>query len=165
MPEIVVTPEAGLEVVLAHHGPSHAVCFGSPTRPALQPGAVETLTLTFHDIAEPRADHVAPNEKDVCELVAFARLWDGARPLVLQCWLGVSRSAAGALIAGAARGADAMALARQLRAASPSATPNPLMLALADEALDLEGTLVAAGRAIGRGKVPVARPFVLVLPS
>lgn len=158
-----MTPEAGLAGVLVAHRPERIACFGSPGRPATPPNLPHVLTLAFHDIAEERAGHVAPSRDDVATLIAFAHAWDGERALVLQCWMGVSRSTAGALIVGATRGADVGALATRMRAASPAATPNPLMLAHADALLGLDGGLVAAGRAIGRGAVPVAHPFVLRL--
>lgn len=160
---IVVTSEAHLPAVLRDHRPSHAACFGSPSRAPAEADVPHTLAQTFHDIAAPRAGHRAPSRRDVTALVAFARAWDGAAPMVLQCWMGVSRSTAAALVVGASLGADPVALARALRAASPSATPNPLMLAHGDDVLDLGGTLAAGGRAIGRGTVPVAQPFVLRL--
>ena len=42
-------------------------------------------------------------------------------------------------------------LAQALRSLSPSATPNPLMIALADTALARQGRMIAAIQAIGRG--------------
>ena len=159
--DIAVTSEMHMMDVMARLRPAHVVCFGSPARPAARPDAPHVLLLDFHDIGAPRDGHVAPGRGHVAELIAFARGWTGATALVCQCWMGVSRSTAGALIAAAARGGDPLVLARRMRAASPSATPNPLMLAHADALLGLDGALVAAGRAIGRGAVPIARPFVL----
>ena len=158
-----MTPEVELDAVLAEHRRAHVVCFGSPSRPATPPDLPNVLALNFHDIAEPREGHVAPSRSDIDRLILFARAWNGNGPLVMQCWMGVSRSTAGALIAGAALGADPNPLARRLRMASPAATPNPLMLRLADKALNLRGALAEAGGSIGRGTVPVAHPFVLAL--
>ena len=164
MARVVVTPEAGLADALVTHRPSHAACFGSPSRPAVAPDVSHVLLQSFHDIAEPRAGHVAPTRADADALIAFLRAWDGTAPLLLQCWMGVSRSTAALLIAGTARGADPAALARTLRERSPAATPNPLMVAHADDALALGGRLRAAAAAIGRGTVPVAEPFALDVP-
>ena len=53
-------------------------------------------------------------------------------------------------------------LARRLRKASPMATPNPLMVALADAQLGLEGRLSDAIRSIGRGEDAFeGEPFVM----
>ena len=46
---------------------------------------------------------------------------------------------------------DEMELARELRALSPSATPNARLIALADALLRREGRMVEAVRSIGRG--------------
>lgn len=160
---IIVTPEAELEEVLALHGPEALACFGSPSRPPTAPAGIErTLLFTFHDIAEPREGHVAPSHADMERFVSFVREWPRSAPLVLQCWLGVSRSTAAGLISLATLGVSAEKAARRLRETAPFATPNPLMLSHADDALELSGALVAAGRSIGRGTTTDrGRPFML----
>ena len=124
--------------------------------------------MSFHDTDGPRAGLVAPSRADIAALIAFGRDWDETAPLLVHCQMGISRSPAAALIlAAAARpGAPEAALATALRAASPCATPNPLMIALADELLGRSGRLVAAAKSIGRGTdyVPY-RMFALALDA
>lgn len=116
-------------------------------------GEVAELSLVFNDIVEPRPDLVAPSRADIAALLAFGADWDGARPLLVHCRMGISRSTAACLIlAAAARpGIKEGRLAAALREAAPCATPNGLMIALADDLLGRDGRLAAAARAIGRG--------------
>jgi predicted protein tyrosine phosphatase len=67
--------------------------------------------------------------------------------------VGVSRSPAAALAVACQQRPDLeeLAVARALRAAAAQATPNPLLVGLADRALGRDGRLMAAARAIGRG--------------
>jgi predicted protein tyrosine phosphatase len=111
------------------------------------------LELVFNDIVEARSGLVAPGAEAFGRLLAFAAGWDGRAPLLLSCYAGVSRSPAAAYaIACLKRGpGEERALARVLRAASPSSTPNPLVVALADAALGRGGAMVKAVREIGRG--------------
>jgi predicted protein tyrosine phosphatase len=107
----------------------------------------------MNDVAEPAPGLVAPDAAQIAQLLAFARSWSGERPFLVHCLAGVSRSPAAALAIACQHrpDLDEAVLAQALRTASPQATPNPLMLALADGLLDRAGRLVAAGRAIGRG--------------
>jgi predicted protein tyrosine phosphatase len=121
----------------------------APTPPA----GVAHLTQRFHDIAEPRPDLIAPGRAMIAELLAFGAAWTEPAPLLIHCWMGISRSPAAALaLACAARPElEEMLIAEALRRASPSATPNPLIVALADDLLGRQGRLIAAAAAIGRG--------------
>src|SRR5262249_38174958 len=76
-----------------------------------------------------------------------------AKPLVVHCYAGISRSTAGAYVAACALNPrrDELAIARQLRRASATATPNSRFVALADRMLCREGRMVAAIDAIGPG--------------
>ena len=76
----------------------------------------------------------------------FAAEWDRRDPLLIHCYAGVSRSTAAAYAVACALQpeADELALAAALRAASPSATPNPRIVALADSHLGRQGRMVAA---------------------
>lgn len=133
-----------------------------------QPVLTHRLDLRLHDIAEPRPGLVAPSRADVASLLAFGESWDGSRPLLVHCRMGISRSTAAALIlaAGARPRLDEVALSAALRLAAPCATPNPLMIALADELLGRSGRLVAAVREIGRGAdYAPYRMFALDLPA
>jgi predicted protein tyrosine phosphatase len=96
---------------------------------------------------------VAPDETHVGKIVDFARSWDQSAPLLIHCWMGVSRSPAAALISALAvePDQDDEGLARRLRAVSPYATPNARLIEFADDILGRNGRLVAAVRSIGRG--------------
>jgi predicted protein tyrosine phosphatase len=53
-------------------------------------------------------------------------------------------------------------IARRLRAASASATPNPRLVAVADQLLCRDGRMITAVAAIGRGEfASEGRPFAL----
>lgn len=150
---LAVCPLSRLDAHLAAHQPSHVVSLLSPSAQPPEIGAVKRLHLAFHDIAEPREGLIAPDTAMIADLLAFADGWDGARPLLLHCYAGVSRSTAAAFILACrlAPQRDEADLAKALRSLSPSATPNPLMVALADAALERQGRMIAAIRAIGRG--------------
>jgi len=139
--------------------PSHLVSVMSPdelppTPPGLDPA--RHLRIACHDIVEPLPGHVLPEARHVESLVAFAREWAPASPMLVHCLAGVSRSTAAALIAAVvhAPGQEAL-LARRLRAAAPHANPNRRLIALADEILGCNGRLVEAVRAIGPGAAVV----------
>lgn len=111
------------------------------------------LILSMHDIAEAREGMTLPGEEHVQGLLDFAGKWDRSRPLVVNCYAGISRSTASAYIIAAALAPsrDEAELARTLRARSPSATPNPRLVAIADQLLDRDGRMISAIAAIGRG--------------
>ncbi|RVQ70882.1 tyrosine phosphatase family protein [Sinorhizobium medicae] len=109
---------------------------------------------------------IAPQEEHVRGIIGFARNWDRTRPMLIHCWMGVSRSPAAALIAALAvePDQDDHALARRLRLASPFATPNARLVEFGDEALSRKGRLVDAVRSIGRGADADGNaPFILPL--
>lgn len=105
-----------------------------------------------------------PGEVHVAALLDFARGWDRAKPMVINCYAGISRSTASAYIIAAALAPqrDEMELALTLRALSPSATPNPRLIALADRVLGRGNRMVDAIASIGRGADAYEGvPFVL----
>ena len=111
------------------------------------------LLLSMHDIAEARDGLTLPGEEHVQAVLDFARGWARSRPLVVNCFAGISRSTASAYIVAAALAPqrDEMELAQTLRALSPSATPNPRLIALADGLLGRQNRMVKAIASIGRG--------------
>ena len=108
------------------------------------------LRILVDDIDEPQMGYTAPAREHVVELVAYLRALPARAPLVIHCLAGVSRSPAAALVALAldAPGREAEA-AHLLRAASPFASPNRLLVSLADQVLGRNGALVAALDAMG----------------
>jgi len=118
-------------------------------------GPERHLRLAMNDICEPQPGLVIPCESHVSDLIRFALAWDRKAPLLIHCWAGISRSTAAAFITLCALnpGASELEVARTLRRASPTAYPNRLLVALADEALSRNGRMMTAVEDIGRGKV------------
>ncbi|WP_250130390.1 tyrosine phosphatase family protein, partial [Escherichia coli] len=79
----------------------------------------------------------------VLKLIEFAHEWDQTAPLLIHCWMGVSRSPAAAVIAALSLypDQDETELALRLRAASPYATPNARIIAIGDRLLGRKGRL------------------------
>jgi predicted protein tyrosine phosphatase len=124
------------------------------------------LILGMDDISEPLDGYVAPGDVHIAKLIAFGRGWDRAKPLVVHCYAGISRSTAGAFVIACALnpGRNEAAIAQTLRRASATATPNIRIVTLADRALGRAGRMVAAIETIGRGTMAEeAHPFRLEL--
>jgi predicted protein tyrosine phosphatase len=118
------------------------------------------------DIVEAVQGQVLPEATHLDELIGFVHAWDRAEPMVIHCFAGVSRSTAAAYIAACVLKPerDEFAVARALRAASPTATPNARLVALADAALGRGGRMNAAIATIGRGEICFeGAPFTLEL--
>jgi predicted protein tyrosine phosphatase len=134
-------------------------------RPAGIP-ADNHLILGMDDINEPLNGQIAPGDEHVAKLLAFVRRWDRAKPLVVHCYAGISRSTAGAFVTACALnpGRNELAIAQALRRASATATPNLRLVALADRALGRAGRMTAAIASIGSGAMAEeAHPFRLEL--
>jgi len=123
------------------------------------------LWLRLHDISAPLEGHVLPDEAHVADLLEFVRNWDRRAPLVVHCFAGISRSTASAYASVCALNPqrDEAGIARALRRASPTATPNIRIVSLADRLLRRNGRMIAAVETIGRGIVEEAMPFRLDL--
>ena len=124
------------------------------------------LRLSFNDINDEAPGMTAAKTEDAERLVQFIRGWDQSAPLVIHCWAGISRSTASAFAALCVLRpeADEMQLAQELRAASPSATPNRLITHRGDELLGREGRMLLAVESIGRGaNAYEGEPFILKL--
>jgi predicted protein tyrosine phosphatase len=117
--------------------------------------AANHLILGMDDISAPLDGYIMPGDEHVRRLIAFVLGWDRRRPMVVHCYAGISRSTAGAYVAACALNPrrDEAAIARELRHASPTATPNALIVSLADQMLGRDGRMVAAIDAIGRGEM------------
>jgi predicted protein tyrosine phosphatase len=109
------------------------------------------LILGMDDICDPLDGYICPAKEHVSELVAFVHDWDRGAPLVLHCYAGISRSTAGAFISACALNPrrDEAAIARSLRLASPTASPNRRLVSIADRMLGRNGRMVEAIEAIG----------------
>ncbi|WP_297296866.1 protein tyrosine phosphatase [uncultured Methylovirgula sp.] len=124
------------------------------------------LHVAISDICEATEGHVLADAGHVETLIDFVRAWDRAQPLVIHCFAGVSRSTAAAYITACALSPDTREseIARRLRHASPTATPNAHLVGLADRILARGGRMSAAIKQIGRGADCIeAEPFALDL--
>ena len=122
------------------------------------------LRLTFHDVVETMDGLAAPRATDTEKLIEFIEDWDRANPLLIHCWAGISRSTASAYTALCMLRpkADEEELAFELRGASPSATPNRLIVSYADALLGRNGRMSRAIEKIGRGESAFeGTPFIL----
>jgi len=154
--EVHVCPLSKVEETVNRTGARRLLSLLAAGTEMARPAAVSAqdhLHLVMHDIAEAQDGMTMPGEAHVLKLLDFARGWDRARPLVVNCYAGISRSTASAYIIAAALAPerDEEELAQTLRTLSPSATPNPRLVAVADEILRRRGRMVSAIRAIGRG--------------
>lgn len=155
--KLIVSPLAGVPSAIETHRPSHVITLISPDAPGVVYDGIEKdrhLTLRFNDITASQEGLVAPSAGLIQGLLDFAGRWDRRAPMLLHCFAGISRSTAAAYILAchAAGPGTETEIATRLRRASGSATPNALMIALADEILRREGRMAAAIAAIGRGE-------------
>ena|ERR1700761_8025046 len=128
----------------------------------LSPGHPETdwsgfacerhVRLAVHDIVEPMPGLVVPDRDIMRAVLDFGRHGAPQRALLIHCWAGISRSSAAAFAIACDRNPGfEHQIAIELRRRSPSATPNRLMVRLADDLLARGGRMVEAVESIGRG--------------
>lgn len=164
---IYVCPLSRLEETVAAAGARHLVSLVSPGTRVRRPSVVhedDHLFLGMNDVVNTGRGFVSPAAHHLASLVEFATGWDRRTPMVIHCQFGISRSTAAAFIVAALRAPerDEAELARALRRAAPSATPNPLLVSIADTLLRRDGRMTAAIAAIGRGaEASEGTPFVL----
>jgi predicted protein tyrosine phosphatase len=152
---VYVCPLSRVEQVVEQSGADSLVSLLSPPYRAPRPAKIlpeRHLTLGLSDIVTPLDGHVLPELAHVERLIAFFRRWDRARPLLVHCYAGVSRSPAAAFIGLCALGAaPEIEIAQNLRRLSPSATPNKRLVELGDALLSRQGRMLQAIESIGRG--------------
>jgi predicted protein tyrosine phosphatase len=153
---IIVCPLHAAPSLVKSSKASHAISLLSPETPwpefpTLLPE--RHLRLSLHDIAVALPGMNAPHMNDAQKLVRFIEDWDRVAPMLIHCWAGISRSTASAYTAMCMmRDEPEDDLAWELRTASPSATPNPLLISHVDTLLGRKGRMVEAIKAIGRGE-------------
>jgi len=146
-------------------GASHILTVMGKVEQVLQPESVlpaNHLRVAMDDITEPMEGFVAPSQEHIAQVLDFVRGWDRGAPLVIHCYAGVSRSTASAFAAACALNPhrDEMTIARQIRSASPIASPNRLIVSLADKALGRDGRMLRALDDIGPASMMVeGKPF------
>jgi predicted protein tyrosine phosphatase len=120
------------------------------------------LKVQMDDITEQMDGFVTPCNMHIEQVLNFVRGWDRSAPLVVHCYAGISRSTASAFAAACLLNPhrDEISIARQIRAASPVASPNRLIVSLADKALGREGRMLLALDEMGPSSMTVeGRPF------
>jgi predicted protein tyrosine phosphatase len=163
---LIVCGLSEVERLIAERRPSHMVTLLDPASMIETPAGLAAqrhLRVGVNDIAEPMEGLVLPGERVVTDLIAFARDWDEAAPMLIHCWAGISRSTAAAFTIACERSAPGKeaAIARALREAAPHAYPNRRIVALADDLLGRRGRMVDAVEAIGLGDFAMGFPFDL----
>lgn len=128
-------------------------------------------TIWVHDIASDASEfdrpYVAPSLEHVQAIVELAQRWGSKDRVLIHCMAGVSRSAAAGLIYLSALNPSRIGqVASLMRSAGPWLSPNPLMVRLADNALCLNGRLIAAHNNMGEARMyGVVEPVVLPMPA
>jgi predicted protein tyrosine phosphatase len=159
---------ARLQEIVDDTGARHVVSLIGDEAAVSRPDGVAPehyLRLRLHDISAPLDGYIMPGEEHVAELIRFVRHWDRRAPLVVHCFMGISRSTASAYASVCALNPqrNEASIAKALRRASPTATPNIRIVTLADRLLGRDGRMVAAIEAIGRGVMNDPTPFRLDL--
>jgi predicted protein tyrosine phosphatase len=153
--KLLVCPFDDVQEIAARHRPHAMVSLLAPDQPPPPPThEMARLLLRFHDILEPQENLIAPDAAAMARLLDFAAGRAAAETVLVHCWMGVSRSPAAAFIlaCAAAPTVGEGDIAWALRRAAPTASPNPLMVSLADAHLGRGGRMVAAASQIGRGR-------------
>ena len=167
MPSIHVCSLSRVATTVAASEASHLVTFlHMPVeRPASIP-AERHLYLSMADIVGPVAGLTEPADDHIHRLLDFVGEWDRARPMVIHCFAGISRSTAGAFVALCHLLPDVPEadLAKRLRNASAVATPNVRIVEIADGVMKRDGRMIDAINKIGPGEISYeSEPFVLPL--
>jgi predicted protein tyrosine phosphatase len=160
---------ARLEETVEQTGARHVVSLIGDEARVARPSCIvpkNHLWLCLHDISTPLDGYIVPAQEHVTDLLNFVRQWDRRAPLVVHCYMGISRSTASAYATVCALNPrrDEASIAQALRRASPTATPNARIVSLADWLLGRDGRMIAAIEEIGRGDLTAeATPFRLDL--
>lgn len=130
--------------------PSHIILIKGPLSPKRHLGELDValsgyeeyaiLRLDFEDTPRPN-ERFSPTLADLEQVVAFARLLPERARLLVLCPGGYGRSSATALVVRVALGEEPSTALARLLEDRPRATPNRLVVALGDLALDRRGDL------------------------
>ena len=156
---------AALPETVKATGASHILTVMAKVDQVLRPESVlaaNHLKVQVDDITEQMDGFVAPSDLHVEQVLNFVRGWDRRAPLVVHCYAGISRSTASAFAAACMLNPrrDEIEIAKKIRAASPIASPNRLIVSLADKALGRDGRMLRALDQMGPGNLLVeGRPF------
>jgi predicted protein tyrosine phosphatase len=160
---------AALPSTVKDTGASHVLTVMANVAQVQRPVSVlpaNHLKVQMDDITEAAEGFIAPSDLHIEQVLNFVRGWNRDAPLVVHCYAGISRSTASAFAAVCMLNPhrDEISIARLIRAASPIASPNRLIVGLADKALGREGRMLRALDDMGPGSMMVeGRPFRLDL--
>ena len=126
---ILVSPLSRVPEVIAERKPARVISLLDPTMafPETGPAYIDKhLRVEVHDIVEAQEGWLHPTEAHIDELLKFIAAWDEKGPILIHCYAGISRSTATAFVTACLHNPDVdeMIIARELRGASPTATPN-----------------------------------------
>ena len=158
---------ARLHQTVEQTGARHVITLMKDITRVTRPAAIAAsshLHIRLDDITCPTDGYEHPCEEHVSQLIRFVKGWDRSAPIVIHCFAGISRSTAAAYITACALhpDRDELAIADELRRVSPTATPNSLIVSLADNILGRQGRMIAAIASIGPGDMAYeADPFLL----
>jgi predicted protein tyrosine phosphatase len=160
---------AALPAIVRMTGASHVLTVMGKVGQVQRPASVleiNHLKVSVDDIIEPMEGYTTPSEAHVEQVLDFVRGWDRKAPMVIHCYAGVSRSTASAFAAACMLNPhrDEIEIAKKIRAASPIASPNRLIVSLADKMLGRDGRMVRALEEIGPATMMVEGvPFLIEL--
>lgn len=122
------------------------------------------LKICVDDIPAPEEGKIHPDRPHVEDLIRFVDRWNGSGPLLVHCFMGISRSAAAAYITLCRFNEHGVeeAIARAMRKVGAHLQPNPLLVRHGDDALKRAGRMIRAVEALGRGSGVNENGFVEV---
>ena len=130
---------------------THVISFGTNEPEQFPPSGFsehsgKKLRLIFHDVTWSRHNLIAPEHKQIVELINFIKTDLGSKDsnFLIHCWAGQSRSTAAALILIQIIHNDVVAACKALLNIVPHAKPNLLMIKYADSILSCGGKLIEA---------------------
>ena len=161
--KIIISSLADMPRIVKRARPSHMISLLDPDSMVDTPRGLRPerhLKVGVNDIWEPAEGLIHPTADVVEDILRFGRTWEPRDPMLVHCWAGISRSSATAFILACERCPQTpeRTIAEHLRKVSAAATPNPLMVALADDMLGRGGRMVDAVRAIGMGTLLFPNP-------
>jgi predicted protein tyrosine phosphatase len=156
---------AALPETVRATGASHVLTVMANVDQVQRPASVleaNHLKVSMDDITQEMDGFLAPSQEHIERVLNFVRNWDRSAPMVVHCYAGISRSTASAFAAACMLNPhrNEIEIARQIRARSPIASPNRLIVTLADKALGRDGRMLRALDEMGPGSMTVeGRPF------
>ena len=156
---------AALPETVRTTGASHVLTVMANVDQVQRPASVleaNHLKVSMDDITQEMDGFLAPSQEHIERVLNFVRNWDRSAPMVVHCYAGISRSTASAFAAACMLNPhrNEIEIARQIRARSPIASPNRLIVTLADKALGRDGRMLRALDEMGPGSMTVeGRPF------